>query len=499
MELKTNEHYLGVAKDLKFTTRAFIDGRFVEAESGKVFKSINPADGTELTQVVSCGTVELEKAVQAARKAFTCGEWSTIAPAQRKEMLKKLAELIIENQEELAVMESLDSGKPICDTLLGDVPETANTFLWHAESIDKAQDRITVTDHDHLALVVREPMGVIAAILPWNFPMLMAAWKLAPILASGNCVVVKPARLTSLTMLRIAELAMEAGIPEGVLNVLPGDGALLGEGLTKHPDVDCVTFTGSTEVGKKLLGFSGESNAKRVYLEMGGKSPFIVMPDAENLDYVAEQAAEAVFWNMGENCTANSRLLVHKSIKDELVEKLLNATKKWSTGHPLDPASKLGALIEERHMQKILKYIEIGIKEGGELIEGGHRLFSESGGYYVAPTIFDHVTSEMTIAQEEIFGPVLAIMTFDDDDEAVRIANDSQYGLQASLFTSNLSTAHRLSRKLRAGTVSVNCYSEGDITTPFGGFKQSGFLGRDKSVWANDQYTELKTIWINKR
>lgn len=496
MEFQTYSYYKEIADKMNFVTKAFIDGKFVDSVSLETFETRNPATGRVITNVASCDERDVELAVQAARKAFSDGRWSKLSPARRKEILIRFANLIQEHQEELAVMESIDSGKPIFDTLQGDVPDTALTFSWHAEAIDKLEDVITAGDGEHLGMVIREPLGVIGAILPWNFPMQMAAWKLAPILASGNCVIVKPAKLTSLTMLRMGELALEAGIPAGVLNILPGSGAKIGNALAKHPGLEALTFTGSTEVGKKLLGQSGASNAKRILLEMGGKNPCIVMPDVKDLDHAAEQAVMAVFWNMGENCTSNSRLLVHKDIKEEFVKKVLEKAKEWKTGDPLNPENRLGALIEQKHMDSVLRYIKIGKEEGGRLILGGEQLYQETGGNYVAPTIFDDVTPDMTIAREEIFGPVLSIMSFETEEEAIRVANDTEYGLQASLFTDDVRTAHRMSRALQAGTVSVNCYSEGDITTPFGGFKQSGFFSRDKSLWANKQYTELKTIWM---
>ncbi|MCF2679835.1 aldehyde dehydrogenase [Faecalicatena contorta] len=496
MEFQSKEYYENLSKKLNFVTKALINGEFVDSISGETFVTVNPATGKKITDITSCIEEDVELAVQAAKQAFADGRWSKLEPAKRKQILMRFADLILEHQEELAVMESLDSGKPVFDTLTGDVPETAMTFSWHAELIDKQEDVITTTDADHIGMVVREPLGVIGAILPWNFPMQMAAWKLAPILASGNCAVVKPAKLTSLTMLRMGELAVEAGIPAGVLNIVPGSGSVIGEALARHPDVAALTFTGSTEVGKQLLGLSGESNTKRIILELGGKNPCIIMPDVKDLDYAAEQAVTAVFWNMGENCTSNSRLLVHKSIKDDFLKKVVEKTKEWKTGNPFDPENRLGALIEPRHMDTVLKYVEIGKEEGARLVMGGERIHEESGGNYVSPAIFDEVTPDMRIAREEIFGPVLAVMTFQTEEEAIRLANDTEYGLQASLFCDDIKTAHRMARKLRAGTISVNCYSEGDITTPFGGFKQSGFFGRDKSRWANQQYTELKTIWI---
>jgi len=496
MELKTREYYTEQSRKLKFSTKALIDGKLVESSSGEKFVTVNPATGEPITEITSCSSDDVYAAEKAARKAFNDGRWSKMSPASRKDILIKLGNLIDEHGEELAMMETLDSGKPIYDNTQGDIPDTAMTFRWHAEAIDKLEDSMTAGDGEHVSMVVREPLGVVGAILPWNFPIQMAAWKLAPILASGNSAIVKPAKLTSLTTLKLAELAMEAGIPDGVLNILPGSGSVIGNALGMHPELEALAFTGSTEVGKQLLECSGRSNAKRVLLEMGGKNPCIIMPDVKDLDHAAEEAVNAVFWNMGENCTSNSRLIVHESIKDAFLEKVIEKTKEWKTGDPLDPVNHLGALIEKSHMETVLRYIKTGKDEGGKIVYGGNRILAETGGNFVEPTIFDGITPDMTIAREEIFGPVLAVMTFKTEEEALHIANDTQYGLQASLFTDDLATAHRMARALRAGTVSVNCYAEGDISTPFGGFKQSGFFSRDNSLWANRQYTELKSIWM---
>ncbi len=493
--MKTKEYYQELAKSLTPETRSFIGGKFVEG-AGPVFVSVNPANGEKIAELHSNTAEEVMEAERIAREAYNDGRWSKKAPIERKEILCRLADLIMENLDELAVLETMDSGKPIYDNVTGDVPETAQTFRFHAEAIDKLQDEITPGDGKHLSMIVREPLGVVAAIVPWNFPMGMAAWKLAPILASGNSVVIKPASLTPLSLLKIAGLAKEAGIPDGVLNVVLGSGRVVGNALAEHPQIEALTFTGSTAVGKKLLVQSGETNAKRIFLEMGGKNPCVVMPDVKDLDHAAEEAVNAVFWNMGENCSSNSRLIVHRSIKDELVKKIVEKTKALVTGDPMDPATNMGALVERPHMESVLNYIDIAKKEGATLLCGGEQLYPETGGNYVAPTVFDNVTPDMTIAKEEIFGPVLGIITFDTEEEAVRIANDTTYGLHASVFTDDLKTAHRLSRAIQAGTISVNCYAEGDYGTPFGGFKQSGFLSRDNSLWANRQYTEMKTIWI---
>jgi gamma-glutamyl-gamma-aminobutyraldehyde dehydrogenase len=357
-------------------------------------------------------------------------------------------------------------------------------------------DQISPANVDAVGLITREPLGVVGCVLPWNFPLMMLAWKIAPALAGGNSVIVKPAEQTSMTALRVAELATEAGIPPGVLNVLPGEGPDVGEPMGRHLDIDAISFTGSTEVGRLFLEFSGQSNLKKIILECGGKNPAVVLSDANNLDGVAEHIVFAALWNMGQNCTANSRLIVHKSLKDTLLEKVREKMKDWHTGDPLDPDNQLGAIISKEQYDKILGYIEVAKSEGAELIEGGNAINSGEG-LFIEPTLFTGVTAEMIIAKEEVFGPVFVMMTVDSDEEAIKLANDTCYGLQASLFTSSVTKAHKYGRALQAGTVSVNCYGEGDISTPFGGYKLSGFGGRDNSLMAHDQYTETKTLWID--
>lgn len=486
-----------LASKLRYPTQAFINGRFVDAASGKTFTTENPATGKVLAEIAACDQEDVDRAVQAARQSFESGVWSKLPPTGRKQVLLKLADLIAKHSDEIAVLEALDAGKPITDCMTIDMPETVKTFQWHAEAVDKLYDQIAPTGPEALGLIMREPIGVVGAIVPWNFPLLMAAWKLGPALATGNSVILKPAEQTTLSALRFAELAAEAGIPEGVLNVVPGLGHTAGQAIARHMDVDMVSFTGSTEIGRKLLGYSGETNLKRITLECGGKSPQVVMRDAGNLEAVAEQAANAVFWNMGENCSAGSRLIVHKSVKDELLNKIMEVSRQqWVVGDPLDPNTRVGSMIEKGHLEKVLSYIETGKSEGADLVLGGKRALTETGGYFIEPTIFDNVRNTMKIAREEIFGPVLSTIVFEDEEEAVQIANDTNYGLAASLYTDNLNVAHRVSRAIKAGNVSVNCYSEGDITTPFGGYKESGFGGRDNSLFAHDQYTQLKTIWI---
>ena len=394
------------------------------------------------------------------------------------------------------MLESLESGKPISECEITDLPETIVTIQWHAEAIDKMYDQISPANVDAVGLITREPLGVVGCVLPWNFPLMMLAWKIAPALAGGNSVIVKPAEQTSMTALRVAELATEAGIPKGVLNVLPGEGPDVGEPMGRHLDIDAISFTGSTEVGRLFLEFSGQSNLKKIILECGGKNPAVVLSDANNLDGVAEHVVYAALWNMGQNCTANSRLIVHKSLKDTLLEKVIEKMADWRTGDPLDPSNQLGAIISREQYDKILGYIEIAKEQGAVLVKGGNAI--ESGkGMFIEPTLFTNVTPEMIIAQEEIFGPVFAMMVVDSDEKAIQLANETSYGLQASLFTSSVTKAHKYGRALQAGTVSVNCYGEGDISTPFGGYKLSGFGGRDNSLMAHDQYTETKTLWID--
>lgn len=479
-----------------FRTQAFIDGRFVDAENGQTYATENPATGRPLAQVAEGGAGDVDRAVAAARAAVDSAVWSEMAPGDRKRVLIRFADSIDQHAEELALTESLDAGKPLSDTRSLDIPETATCIRWHAEAIDKLYDQVAPVGNGNLAMIVREPIGVVGAIVPWNYPAQMAAWKLGPALATGNSVVIKPAQQTSLSLLRLAELAAEAGLPPGVLNVVPGPGSTVGVAMARHRDIDAIAFTGSTEVGRTLLHHAAESNLKRVLLELGGKSPQIVMADAADLDRVSEQAANAIFWNMGENCSAGSRLIVHRSVKDELLERLVAQTRTWIAGDPLDPATRIGPMVTRAHMDRVLDYIRIGRDEGARLVTGGRRILEETGGYFVEPTIFDGVRNDMRIAQEEIFGPVLCVIEFDTEAEAIALANDTPYGLAASLYTENVHVAHRMARAIKAGTVGVNAYSEGDMTTPFGGYKQSGFGGHDKSLHAHDQYTQLKTIWL---
>jgi 4-guanidinobutyraldehyde dehydrogenase/NAD-dependent aldehyde dehydrogenase len=478
-----------------FDGRALINGERVAARDGQTFDCISPVDGRLLTQVARCGQADIDAAVAAARAAFEDRRWAGKAPAVRKRTMIRFAELIQANGDLLALTESLDMGKPVKYAKGVDVNSAANCVRWYGEAVDKVYDEIAPTPDTALALITREPVGVVGVIVPWNYPMIMAAWKIAPALAAGNSVVLKPSEKSPLTALKLAELALEAGIPAGVFNVVTGYGPEAGSPLALHMDVDCIAFTGSTRVGKQIHVMAGQSNLKRAWTELGGKSPNIVFADCPDLDKAVEASVGSIFFNQGESCNAPSRLFVEASIKEAFLEKALKLMPQYQPGNPLDKNTVMGAIVDQVQLDNVMRYIGLGQSEGAKLLTGGERVAPVAGGCYVQPTIFDGVTNSMTIAREEIFGPVLSVLSFTDAADVVKQANANIYGLQAAVWTRDINKAHGVARALRAGTVHVNSYDEDDITVPFGGFKQSG-VGRDKSLHAFDKYTECKTTWI---
>lgn len=479
-------------------TQAFIDGAFVDALSGRTFPTYAPSTGQLLASVADGGAEDVDRAARAARRAFDEGSWSDADV--RRAALTRLADLVEEHAHELAALDAIDAGKPITDCEADDIPEVAHLFRWYAEAIDKVFGKVSPTSAGHLGVIAREPVGVVGIVVPWNYPAVMLSFKAAPALAAGNCVVAKPAEQAPLSALRLAELAHEAGFPPGVFNVVPGDGPTAGRAVGMHPLIDAVAFTGSTPVGRAFLRYASESNMKNVVLEMGGKSPQIVMADMkDDLQLVADDLAGAAFGNAGQNCSAGSRILVANELREELTARLAEAASKIRLGDPMDRSTQMGPLIERSALERVSRYVDEAVAAGARVRLGGSAVLEETGGHYYPPTVVDEVTPDMAIARDEIFGPVVSVLGFDTEEEALRLANDSEYGLAATVWSHDVDVSVRMARGIRAGTVAINGYSEGDMTTPFGGHRASGFGGRDSGIEAMEQYTELKTIWFTLR
>lgn len=497
---KNYKFWLDLAQNIEFPSQAFINGKFVTAQAGKTFPCISPRDGLELTQISACDHRDVDLAVKTARDAFSSGDWANKTPKQRKNILFKLADLIEQHSDELALLESLDMGMTITDASTMNIPGAIECIQWYAELADKVYDEIAPTAPNALTRIHRVPVGVVAAIVPWNYPLMIACWKAAPALAAGNSVILKPAEQSSLTALKLAELAYAAGIPKGVFNVVPGLGEEAGKALGLHNDVDALAFTGSSRVGGLYMQYAGQSNLKRVALECGGKTPNIVLSDTEDLDAAAAAIVLGAFGNQGQICNAGSRLIVEESIHKPLVEKVTALTKQLIIGDSLDPDTQLSCLVDKRHTENVANYLSVGKNEGATLSHGGDYVEKNSNipaqQCYLQPTIFDHVRADMTIAKEEIFGPVLSIIPVKDLDHAIDVANSTIYALGAAVWTTNMKKMERAAKQIQAGVIWVNCHDHGDISSPVGGFKQSGF-GRDKSIHALDKYVEYKTVWIN--
>jgi gamma-glutamyl-gamma-aminobutyraldehyde dehydrogenase len=491
MNFQNLTYWQDKAKNIHIETRLFINGEYSQAVDNTTFETIDPGAQRTLAQVSRGKKADVDRAVEAARGVFERGDWSQASPARRKAVLNKLADLMEQHAEELALLETLDTGKPIRHSLRDDVPGAARAVRWYAEAADKAYGEVAPTDNSALAMIVREPIGVVAAIVPWNFPLLLACWKLGPALVAGNSVVLKPSEKSPLTAIRLAALAKEAGLPDGVLNVITGFGHEAGQALSLHPDVDVMTFTGSTRTGKQLMKDAGNSNMKRVWLEAGGKSANVVFADCPDLDAAVSGTAAGIFYNQGQVCIAGTRLLLEESIADEFLARLKAQALNWQPGNPLDPDTTMGMLIDNGHADAVHTFIREGMKSGALLLDGRKNPWPAA----VGPTIIVDADPASAVCTEEIFGPVLVVSRFKTEEQALRLANDSRYGLGAAVWTRDLSRAHRMSRRLKAGSVFVNNYNDGDMTVPFGGYKQSG-NGRDKSLHALEKFTELKTIWI---
>lgn len=493
--MKDAKHWHQLAAAVKPETRLFIDGKFVDAVDRERFITLNPATGEPLAEMARGNAKDVELAVRAARRAYRSGVWSKLSPRARMDVMYRIASLMQAHADEFALLDCLDMGKPISELTGGDVPFSILTFQYFGETIDKIEGVVTSTDRNALHMIVREPLGVVACVTPWNYPLMMAAWKVAPALAAGNSVILKPAEQSPLSALLLAKVFAEAGVPDGVFNVVNGFGEDAGRALALHMDVDKIGFTGSTEVGKLMMTYSGQSNMKKVTTECGGKSPQIVMGDAD-IDIAVTYAVNGIFTNQGEVCSAGSRMLVHDSLYDAFVDKFAKDARRFQPGDPLDPATTMGPLVTREQQQRVLGYIDNGKSEGAKVVIGGGCPAGMDAGNYVQPTLFKDVKEGMTIAREEIFGPVGSAMRFKSYDEAIGIANNSIYGLASSVWTKDLNTAHKMARDLEAGLVWINCYEHGDMTQPWGGYKQSG-QGRDKCFETMLAHMQTKSVWIN--
>jgi acyl-CoA reductase-like NAD-dependent aldehyde dehydrogenase len=484
------------AKSLRFETRNLIGGEFVSAAAGETFPAVNPVSGAEIARVTRSGPQDVDRAVTVARRTFRSGAWSRLAPRSRMDVLFKFVELVSRNAAELSALDVLNVGKPIQEMLNIDVPGSLLALQYTTECIDKINGIVTPTPSSDLHYILREPLGVVACIVPWNYPLMMAVWKVAPALATGNSVILKPAEQSPLSANLLAQLFLEAGGPAGVFNVVHGLGDEVGKALALHNDIDKVAFTGSTEVGKLLLVYAGQSNMKRVTTECGGKSPQIVLADVPDLSRAVDTAIAGIYGNQGEVCNAGSRLLVHRKVYGDFVDLFVERSKtRYQPGDPFDPLVQMGPLVTRQHQQRVLNYIERGRSEGAKLALGGNVPKALEAGCYVEPTLFTDVSNNMIIAREEIFGPVAAVLPIESLEEAVGIANDSIYGLASSIWTRDLRTAHKAAQEIEAGIVWVNCFDRGDMTQPWGGYKQSG-QGRDKCFETLLLHTQMKSVWI---